>query len=84
MILIYYNKETQKMFESQQNQEPQFLFNLKKEINGKKYQYAGEYPNSKSFIEKIRKLMNNSGYHIWVDFSSRKSDNKIVLWSRKK
>jgi len=72
------------MLKSYQQQEPTFRFNLKREINGKKYQYAGEYPNSKSFIEKIRKLMHNSGYHIWVDFSSRKQDNKIVLWSRKK
>jgi len=72
------------MFKTHQQQEPQFLFNLKREINGKKYQYAGEYPNSKSFIEKMRKIMHTNGYHIWVDFSSRKSDNKIVLWSRKK
>jgi len=71
------------MFETHQ-QEPQFLFNLKREINGKKYQYAGEYPNNNSFIKKMRKIMLTNGYNIWVDFSARKADNKIVLWSRKK
>ena len=72
------------MFKPRQYPEPQFLFNLKREINGKKYQYAGEYPNSKSFIEKMRKIMHTNGYNIWVDFRTRKTDNKIVLWSRKK
>lgn len=77
-------RETQNMTQSTQTQEPQFLFNLKKEINGKKYQYAGEYPNNKAFIEKMKKIMHTNGYNIWVDYKSRKPDNKIVMWSRHK
>jgi len=72
------------MIQTEQTYEPQFLFNLKKEINGKKYQYAGVYPNNQPFINKIRKLMNGNGYHIWVDFKTKKNEGKVVLWSRKK
>ena len=71
------------MFKPQQHTS-HFFFYLKKEINGKKYQFAGEYPNDKSFINKIRKIMQNNGYHIWIDYKTRKDEDKIVLWSRKK
>jgi len=72
------------MIKTQQKQVPYFFLNLKKEINGKKYQYAGEYPNKKSFINKMRKLMDQNGYHIWIDYKTKNNDGKILLWSRKK
>ena len=59
-------------------EEPLFLFpNVKREINGKKFNYGGEYPNDGYLLRKIRKNMNSNGYDV---FFQRRKDTVIIWW----
>lgn len=58
------------------------LFNVKKEINGKKYNFGGEYPFNPNLFYKIKKEMDRNGYH--VHCQDRKEFGTTVIWWRKK
>jgi len=51
-----------------------------REFHGKKYQYGGEYPFNKVFLNKVKRVMKENGY----DVHYQKADNgNIVVWTRR-
>jgi len=72
-----------KIQQKKDEKEPLLLFpNIKKEINGKKYNYGGEYPFNKHLMYKLRKTMNGNGYD--VHFQKRNQEGTFIVWWIKK
>lgn len=63
------------------HKETNYLFNLKKVYNGKKYHFGGEYQYNNNFLKQIRTLFNKNGFDVHLQF--RKKDNTVILWTRK-
>ena len=55
---------------------------MKKCINGKSYQFAGEYPYKPAFIDDYRRIMEKHGFIVKIKYF--KNLNKIEIWSRKR
>ena len=51
-----------------------------REFHGKKYQYGGEYPYDKMFLNKVKRAMRNNGYDIYYQ---KRPNNKVIIWTRK-
>jgi len=51
-----------------------------REFHGKKYQYGGEYPFNKVFLDKVKRVMNHNGYDLYYQ---KKEDGKVILWTRR-
>jgi len=66
------------MFEKRYDLPPSIF---SKEFHGKKYQYGGEYPLNKSFLNKVRRVMNNNGYDTYFQ---KKDNGNVMIWTRRK
>ena len=64
------------------SREPVFFFNLRREFNGKKYQFGGEYPYDKPFVNRIKRVMNSNGLDVYFQF--KRQENSFIIWTRKK
>ena len=70
------------MYKKDKFKDNMFLFNVRREFNGKKYQYGGEYPYNKAFIKRIKETMSSNGYDVYFQF--KKPESKIIVWTRRK
>ena len=69
-----------KIEKKKESKEPLLLFpNVKKEINGRKFNYGGEYPYHQSLLYKIKKTMNGNGY----DVHFQKREDTVIIWWNK-
>jgi len=51
-----------------------------REFHGKKYQYGGEYPFNKIFLNKVKRVMKENGYDVYYQ---RKEKSKVIIWTRR-
>jgi len=66
------------MFEKKYSFHPSIFF---REFHGKKYQYGGEYPFNKAFLNKVKRTMNENGYDVYYQ---KKDNGKVMVWTRRK
>jgi hypothetical protein len=65
------------------NKQSMLLFpHIKKEINGRKYSYGGEYPFNESLVYKIKKTMNSNGFDVF--YQKRPEQKTVIIWWCKK
>ena len=56
--------------------------NVKKEINGRKFNYGGEYPFSPDLMQRLRSAMKHDGYDVF--YQHRKENGTMVVWWKRK
>jgi len=72
-----------KIQRKREGKEPLLLFpHIKKDINGRKFSFGGEYPFSNSLMYKLKKTMNGNGYD--VHFQKRQNEGTFIIWWRER